>query len=68
MPWLLELRSALGIPHTLVDAGVNPDLVVDLAAKAFDDACHQSNPRACSPEDLRTLYDHAFAGVLAPEG
>jgi len=32
-----------------------------LADLAFQDACHQSNPRTCSRDDLRQLYEASFA-------
>lgn len=64
LSWLLELRNALKIPHTLTDAGVDPDLLDALSKQAYEDACHQSNPRPCSPEDLKSMYRQAFSGEL----
>ena len=31
-----------------------------LAAKAFQDSCHKTNPRPCSEEDLLALYREAY--------
>jgi alcohol dehydrogenase class IV len=53
---LRSLRAALGLPSGLAAAGVTPDKLDRLADLAFQDACHQSNPRPCSRDDLRALY------------
>ena len=42
--------------ESLAAAGVTPDKLDRLADLAFQDACHQSNPRPCSRDDLRALY------------
>jgi alcohol dehydrogenase class IV len=60
--WLLALREAVGIPATLAAAGVDRALHDALAAQAVDDACHQSNPRPCTRDDLWELYRQAFLG------
>ena len=62
--WLVDLRRELGIQHTLTEAGVDRSLLPKLAEQAFDDACHRSNPRSCSPEDMTRLYEAAFDGDL----
>jgi alcohol dehydrogenase class IV len=31
-----------------------------LADKAFEDGCHQLNPRPCTREDLLALYQQAW--------
>ena len=62
--WLVELRKELGIQHTLTEAGIDRGLLAALSEQAFDDACHRSNPRACTPADMTRLYEAAFDGVL----
>ncbi len=62
--WLVDLRRELGIAHTLADAGIDRALLPELAEQAFDDACHRSNPRPCTPTDMKRLYVAAFDGVL----
>jgi alcohol dehydrogenase class IV len=57
---LRSLRSRIGLPEGLEKAGVSRDKLDALADLAFQDACHQSNPRACSRDDLRKLYEAAF--------
>jgi hypothetical protein len=62
--WLVGLRRTLGIQHTLTEAGIDRTLLPALAEQAFDDACHRSNPRPCTPADMTRLYEAAFDGVL----
>lgn len=56
-----KLRDRIGITGGLSKAGVPIDKLDALADLAFQDACHQSNPRACSRDDLRQLYEASFA-------
>ncbi|HSN97501.1 MAG TPA: iron-containing alcohol dehydrogenase, partial [Candidatus Nanopelagicales bacterium] len=54
------LRKRVGLPSGLAEAGVpreNTDRLADLAAQ---DACHTLNPRPCTRDDLRALYDASF--------
>jgi 4-hydroxybutyrate dehydrogenase len=53
---LRKLRAALGLPSGLRETGVRDDQLELLATKAFADACHTSNPRACTRDDLLALY------------
>jgi 4-hydroxybutyrate dehydrogenase len=53
---LRELRKSLGLPGGLREEGVVPADLDRLADKAFEDACHRSNPRPVTREDLRALY------------
>jgi alcohol dehydrogenase class IV len=53
---LRELRKSLGLPSGLREEGVVPADLDRLADKAFEDACHRSNPRPVTREDLRALY------------
>jgi alcohol dehydrogenase class IV len=53
---LRELRKSLGLPSGLREEGVVPADLDGLADKAFEDACHRSNPRPVTREDLRALY------------
>ncbi|MGM0575623.1 MAG: iron-containing alcohol dehydrogenase [Myxococcota bacterium] len=62
--WILDLRKDLGIPHTLTEAGVSRDLLDALVDQAVDDACHATNPRPCTKDDLRRLFEAAFDGDL----
>lgn len=57
---LRELLREIDIPPTLGALGVMPEMIPLLAQKAMEDACHQSNPRPCSEEDMVTLYRQAL--------
>jgi alcohol dehydrogenase class IV len=51
------LRHAVGLPEGLASAGIIRDDLPRLADLAFEDVCHQENPRACTRDDLLTLYN-----------
>ena len=53
---LRGLRARLGLPDGLGHEGVTDKDIPKLADKAFEDACHRSNPRATSRDDLAALY------------
>jgi 4-hydroxybutyrate dehydrogenase len=57
---LRAMRARIGLPDGLQKAGVPREKVERLADLAFEDACHQNNPRACTREDLKRLYDASF--------
>jgi alcohol dehydrogenase class IV len=57
---LRDLRARIGLPGTLSAAKVPETNLSKLADLAFVDACHQSNPRACSRDDLLALYRASF--------
>jgi alcohol dehydrogenase class IV len=53
---LRDLRARLGLKAGLAAAGVPASGLDALADLAIQDACHTLNPRACTRDDLRTLY------------
>lgn len=57
---LRGLRARIGLPEGLSHAGVTLDKLDKLADLAIQDACHSRNPRACSREELRHLYEASF--------
>ncbi|HEY4122399.1 MAG TPA: iron-containing alcohol dehydrogenase [Byssovorax sp.] len=57
---LRSLRARIGLPNGMSAAGVPKDKLDAMADLAFVDACHQLNPRACTRDDLRRLYDASF--------
>jgi alcohol dehydrogenase class IV len=59
--WLADLKRRIGIPRGPAEALVKPDARGRLAELAFADTCHLNNPRPCTPEDFRRLWDEAFA-------
>jgi 4-hydroxybutyrate dehydrogenase len=50
------LRHKLGLPEGLRSAGINEQHIPKLAKLAFEDACHRSNPRQASEQDIEQLY------------
>jgi 4-hydroxybutyrate dehydrogenase len=53
---VVDLRARLGLPSGLGSVGIQASHLDVLADKALADACHQSNPRETSRDDLLTLY------------
>jgi alcohol dehydrogenase class IV len=53
---LRELRARIGLPDRLGAQGVVAGDVPKLADKAIEDACHRSNPRPTTRDDLAALY------------
>jgi alcohol dehydrogenase class IV len=51
-----RLRARLGLPSGLAAEKVTEADVPKLSAKAFEDACHRSNPRPTTEADLAALY------------
>lgn len=51
------LRAKVGLPNGLGAEGVTTADIDKLSAKAIEDACHRSNPRPCTREDLAKLYE-----------
>jgi alcohol dehydrogenase class IV len=54
---LRALRAKIGLPDGLAAEGVTKADIPKLADKAIEDACHRSNPRPTSREDLAKLYE-----------
>ena len=54
---IVESGIQLGLAHH----GVTEAMLPKIADKAFEDACHQSNPRACTRDDLLNLAKASFA-------
>ena len=57
---LRQIRARVGLPGGLREAGVPREKLDVLADLAVDDACHRLNPRPCSRDDLRALYEASF--------
>lgn len=54
------LNAELGIPARLSEAGVKEEDLGKIAAKAFEDASHLTNPRKCTEADLLAIARAAF--------
>jgi alcohol dehydrogenase class IV len=57
---LKDLRAAVGLPSHLSESGVERSALPKLADYAIKDACHTSNPRPCTRDDLFGLYERSF--------
>ncbi|RME15022.1 MAG: iron-containing alcohol dehydrogenase [Bdellovibrio sp.] len=60
IPWIEELKKALGLPQSLKEAGLVPDKLETLIKVAIKDGCHQTNPRPVQEEDFRQIFKKAF--------
>jgi len=58
--WLVALRRAIGIPHTLREAGVREEHVPRLVTIAVTDACHPYNPCPVTEADFQALFRTAL--------
>jgi alcohol dehydrogenase class IV len=54
------LAAGLGVPARLRDVEVREEDLPRIAAKAFEDASHQTNPRPCTERDLLALARAAY--------
>jgi alcohol dehydrogenase class IV len=50
------LRKRVGLPEGLRSEGVTEADIAKLSEKAFEDACHRSNPKPTTRDDLAALY------------
>ena len=53
---LRALRKQVGLPDGLRPEGVTEADIDKLSTKAFEDACHRSNPKPVTRDDLAALY------------
>jgi alcohol dehydrogenase class IV len=58
--WVRDLNDAIGIPDKLSAFGVTAEMIPDMVEKATEDGCHVNNPRPCTAEDMRALYEAAL--------
>lgn len=54
------LRKKIGLADGLGAEGVPEDGLEKLAKLAYEDACHRSNPRPCTVDDLLCLYKASY--------
>lgn len=62
--WVLELRRAINIPHTLAGLHVGAERFDEMAQMAAVDPTAASNPVKVGPAELRRLYEDALSGRL----
>lgn len=60
VPWLKQLKQDIGITGTLSSHGVKREHIPKLVDIAFQDSCHQTNPRPCTAQDFERLFAAAM--------
>ncbi|MBK8325525.1 MAG: iron-containing alcohol dehydrogenase [Betaproteobacteria bacterium] len=58
--WLGKVKADVGIPARLGEKGVGASHVAALVEVAIKDTCHQTNPRPCTADDFRRLFEGAL--------
>ncbi len=58
--WLEDLKKATGIQTKLSEAGVKKEMVDALVKVAIADACHPSNPKACTADTFKSVFMEAI--------
>jgi alcohol dehydrogenase class IV len=58
--FIARFNRSIDITQRLRDLDVPRKALVDLAAGATEDACHQTNPRPCTEADMLRLYEEAW--------
>jgi alcohol dehydrogenase class IV len=64
LDWILELRTMIGIPHTLAELGMQDQHVEQFAPQAFADPSTGGNPLPMTTEHFATLYRQCIQGQL----
>ncbi|MBX6324120.1 MAG: iron-containing alcohol dehydrogenase, partial [Rhodospirillaceae bacterium] len=64
LDWVLDLRSRIGIPHTLKELGVPPNVVDQLAEEAAVDPSAGGNPVPVGVPELKAMFEAAIEGRL----
>lgn len=64
LDWVVELRSTIGIPHTLAALGVTEEHVASFAKMALADPSTPTNPSKLSRRKFEQLYRNAITGKL----
>ncbi len=62
--WVLDLRSTIGIPHTLAQLGMQDTHIEKFAAMAIADPPTLTNPVDMSQDKFESLYDRCIRGEI----
>jgi alcohol dehydrogenase class IV len=65
LAWVIGLRDAIGIPHTLADIGVHEEHARPFAPQALNDPSTGGNPLPMTEQDFERLYLKCIRGELA---
>jgi alcohol dehydrogenase class IV len=60
VPWLRALKARVGITGKLGEHGAKREQLPRLVEIATADICHQTNPRPCTAEDFKRLFEEAM--------
>jgi alcohol dehydrogenase len=64
LQWILDLRTELGVPHTLKEFGVELTHLDLMSKMAPDDPTAGGNPVPLTEAAARSLFEKAYAGTL----
>lgn len=64
MDWVVQLRSELGIPHTLSEINIDRDQARRIGLMALNDPSAVGNPIQFSAEQYQQIFSYAVEGVL----
>jgi alcohol dehydrogenase class IV len=62
LDWVLELRAAIAVPHTLAGLNVSDEHIDRIVAMAPQDPTAGGNPRPFDKRAARTIFKRALAG------
>jgi alcohol dehydrogenase class IV len=68
LKWIIDLRTALGVPHTLAELGMRSDHVDTFSRQAFEDPSTGGNPRPLTQSDFVALYRNCLEGRIDAAG
>lgn len=63
--YIKKLNKAIGIPANLQEVGADPADFEQLAGKALQDVCLETNPVVPTKEDIIAIYKSAFQGKIS---
>jgi alcohol dehydrogenase len=63
---VVQLRASTGVPHTLLELGVDPAARDDVAADSLAEPPAAGNPRPFTLELASSIFDAACSGRIEP--
>lgn len=68
LEWIIDLRTTLGVPHTLAELGMRDIHVDAFSRQAFEDPSTGGNPRPMTQSDFVALYRNCLEGRIDVAG
>jgi alcohol dehydrogenase class IV len=65
LDWVLELRTAIGVPTTLAELGMRADQAESFSRQAYEDPSTSGNPVPMTQADFALLYRNCIEGRLS---